>query len=142
MGMSRAARLVKGADKHLRRLRALNAGAVRVAGAIVYEGADTIRADAFQKISAGSVSGRGHVPSAPGEPPNRDTGGLQAHLKVARTGPLTAEVRSEAEYAAPLEFGTSKMAARPYMRPSRDAKAPEIERRFREQMNKLVRQSG
>lgn len=133
---------LKGADKHLRRLRALNAGAVRVAGAIVYEGADTIRAEAHRSISAGSVSGKGHVPSRPGEPPNRDSGVLQAHLKAQRTGPLTAEVRSEAPYAAALEFGTSKMAARPYTRPARDAKKAEIEKRFAEQMNKLVKSSG
>lgn len=133
---------LKGGDKHLRRLRRLSAAATKVAGAIVYEGADMIRADAFQKISAGSVSGAGHKPAAPGAYPNRDTGVLQANLKVARTGPLTAEVRSEAAHSAPLEFGTSKMAARPFMRPSRDAKKPEIEKRFAEQMSKVVKQSG
>lgn len=131
---------MKGKDRHLRRLRNLQA-VVRVAGAIVYEGADMIRAEAFRSISAGSISGKGHKPSAPGQPPNRDTGGLQSHLKVEKTGSLTAEVRSEASYAAVLERGTSKMAARPYMRPARDAKKGEIKKRFVEQMNKLVKRS-
>jgi HK97 gp10 family phage protein len=131
-----------GLRRHLDRLRRL-AGPelIRVAGAAVYEAADDIRAEAFRSISAGSVSGAGHVASRPGEPPNRDTGTLQAGLKVAQTGPLTAEVRSEAPYAAALEFGTSKMAARPYMRPARDKNLDRAQRRLSEQINRLIRRS-
>ena len=134
---------MKGAKKHTDRLRKLSGAAVvKVAGAIVYEGADTIRAYAHRRISAGSVSGKGHVASKPGEFPNRDTGILQANLEARQTGALSAEVVSKAGYAAALEFGTSKMAARPYMRPSRDAKAKEIRKKFRDQMSKLVKASG
>lgn len=133
---------MKGKDKHIQRLRRLAAGAERIAGQVVYVGSDMIRAHAFRSISAGSVSGKGHVPSAPGEPPNRDTGVLQAHLTNALVGPLTAEVRSDAPYANALEFGTSKMAARPYMRPARDAKRKEIQQLFKEKMGKLVKDSG
>lgn len=133
----------KGADEHLARLRKLSGSeVVRVAGAVVVEGADTIRAEAFRSISRGSVSGKGHVASSPGEPPNRDTGELQANLEAVQTGPLTAEVRSKAPYAAALERGTSKMAARPYMRPARDKKRDQIEKRFAAQMSKLVKRSG
>ena len=133
---------MKGAREHIRRLQRLSsAEVVRVAGAVVYEAADDIRAEAFRSISAGSVSGAGHVPSAPGEAPNRDTGNLQAHLVSAQTGPLTAEVRSEAAYASALEFGTSKMAARPYMRPARDKQAGPAQRRLVEQINRLIRRS-
>jgi HK97 gp10 family phage protein len=141
----REARLmpIKGADKHVARLRKLGGPeATRIAGAIVYEGADMIRAEAFRSISAGSVSGKGHVRSLPGEPPNREFGGLQAGFETIQTGPLTAEFRSESDHAAPLEFGTSKMAARPYVRPARDKLAPAIRARFAEQMNKLIARSG
>lgn len=115
---------------------------IRIAGAVVYEAADDIRAEAFRSISAGSVSGAGHVPSRPGEPPNRDTGDLQAGLKIAQTGPLSAEVRSEAPHAKPLEFGTSKMAARPYLRPARDKNVDRAQRRLAQQMQRLIERSG
>lgn len=82
------------------------------------------------------------MPSAPGEVPNRDTGNLQDHLETTNPKQLVAEVRSEADYARALEFGTSKMAARPYMRPARDAKEPEIQRMFAQEINKLVKRSG
>lgn len=133
---------MKGADRHIKRLRRLAAGAEAEAAKVVYVGSDMIRAHAFRSISAGSVSGKNHVPSAPGQPPNRDTGVLQAHITNEMVGPVTAEVRSDATYANDLEFGTSKMAARPYMRPARDAKRKEIQKLFVERMNNLVRSSG
>ena len=134
---------LKGAKKHSDRLKKLSgAQVIKLAGAIVFEGADTIRAEAFRSISAGSVSGAGHVASLPGQPPNRDTGDLQAGIKVVRTGSVSAEVRATAAHSAPLEFGTSTMAARPFMRPARDKKVKEIRARFAEQFNKLNKRSG
>lgn len=134
---------MKGRDKHVQRLRKLSGNQVKaLAGAIVYEGADTIRAEAFRSVSAGSVQGKNHVRSKPGEAPNREYGDLQAGMKAVKTGPVTAEFRSESDHARPLEFGTSKMAARPHVRPARDTKKPEIEKRFAEQFGKLVKASG
>lgn len=115
---------MKGKDRILRKLRFLASREFdELAGAVIYEAADAVRAEAFQSISRGSVSGAGHVPSKPGESPNRDTGTLQAGLSVRRTGLLSAEVRAETPYSAPLEFGSSKMAARPFLRPARDKEA-------------------
>lgn len=132
-----------GAKKHVDRLRRLaSPEATRIAGAIAYEGADTIRAEAFRMVSAGSVSGKNHVASKPGDPPNRDTGVLQANFETLQTGPLKAEFRSTAPYARALEFGTSKMAARPHIRPARDKKLPEIRARFVAQMNAFIKRSG
>lgn len=134
---------LKGQKQHTDRLRGMSGGdAVRAAGRVLYVGADMIRAEAFRSISAGSVSGKGHVPSKPGEPPNRDTGVLQAHIETSMPEPLVAQVTSSAPYAAPLEFGSSKMAARPYMRPARDKMAPKIQRLFAEEIGKLVKRSG
>lgn len=133
----------RGLDKHVRRLKRLSGTEVEtIAGAVVYEGADTIRAEAFRMVSAGAVSGAGHVPSLPGEPPNRDLGDLQAGFETQKTGRVSAEFRSEAPHGRPLEFGTSKMAARPHIRPARDKKAEDIRDRFAEQMNTLVKRSG
>jgi HK97 gp10 family phage protein len=134
---------MKGKDAHLRRLRRLSGNEViKAAGRVVFVGADIIRAESFRQISRGSVSGRNHVPSKPGEYPNRDTGVLQAHLVTEQTGPVSAEFRSEAPYAAALERGTSRMAARPHVRPARDAKAPEIQRLFAKEIDKLIARSG
>lgn len=134
---------MKGREAHRQRLKKLSGpDVVKAAGRVLYVGADMIRSEAFRSISAGSVSGKGHVPSSPGEPPNRDTGVLQAHLRAALVAPLEAQVTSEAPYSAALEFGSSKMEARPFLRPSRDAKAPEIQRLFETEIDKLVKGSG
>jgi HK97 gp10 family phage protein len=134
---------MKGGKRHTDRLKRLaSKRVIQLAGAIAYEGADTIRAEAFRLVSAGSVSGKDHVPSKPNEPPNRDTGVLQANFEAVQTGSLTAEFRSKAPYARALEFGTSKMQQRPHVRAARDKKLPEIRKRYVEQMNKLVKGSG
>lgn len=115
---------MKGKDRFLRKLRFYSSREFdELAGAVIEEAADAVRAEAFYSISRGSVSGAGHVPSKPGEPPNREFGDLQAGLSVKRTGLLSAEVRAEAAHSRPLEFGTSKLAARPFLRPARDKEA-------------------
>lgn len=134
---------MKGRDKHVQRLRKLSGSeVVKAARRVLFVGADMIRAEAHRSISAGSVSGKNHVASKPGEPPNRDTGVLQANIETQFVGPLTAEVSSNAPYSAPLEFGSSKMAARPFMRPARDKSEPTIQRLFAEEIGKLVKRSG
>ena len=70
-------------------------------------------------------------PSAPGEFPAVDTGRLRAsitHRFEEGTGgePPAAYVGTSVEYAADLEFGTSRMAARPFMRPSLEANRKNI----------------
>ena len=59
---------------------------------------------------------RTHRASAPGQPPATDTGRLAGSIghEVDADG-LGATVAANAHYAAPLEFGTLRMAARPFM---------------------------
>lgn len=110
---------VIGGLQHKRRLRHLRSPQVRKRiGAAIFAGAQEIQTQARLLITAGSVSGKGHVASLPGEPPNRDTGTLDTNIEAVRTGALTSEVESNAEYGLALELGTSKMAERPYMRPA------------------------
>lgn len=75
---------------------------------------------AEKSITEGSVSGKGHVPSLPGQPPSNDTGVLANNIEttVVAQNPPTVHVTSHAPYSAFLEFGTSKMAERPFMRPA------------------------
>ena len=55
--------------------------------------------------------------SAPGQPPKTDTGALANSITVQNTGSFQREIAAGVEYAAFLEFGTRKMAARPFMTP-------------------------
>lgn len=55
--------------------------------------------------------------SAPGEPPGVVTGTLKNSIKVEPLGPFKKAIITQVDYAAHLEFGTEKMAARPYMGP-------------------------
>lgn len=112
------ARIV-GAKAHAARLKRMHSPRMtREVGKAITAAADYLRVEAQLSISEGAVSGAGHVPSAPGQPPNYDTGHLANNIKNRKTGPLTAEVSSNAEYAAALEFGSSRMAERPYMQPA------------------------
>ncbi|MFK4794664.1 HK97-gp10 family putative phage morphogenesis protein [Sphingobium sp. ZW T5_29] len=112
---------ITGAKAHAARLKRIRGPAmVREVGKAVVAAADLIKVDAQISITEGAVSGKNHVPSAPGLPPNQDTGHLANNITAARTGLTTAEVSSNAEYSAPLEFGTSKMSARPFMQPAAD----------------------
>ena len=112
---------ITGAKAHAARLKRIRGAAMtREIGKAVTVAADLIKVDAQISVTEGAVSGRNHVPSAPGLPPNQDTGHLADNITAERTGLTTAEVSSNAEYSAPLEFGTSKMSARPFMQPAAD----------------------
>jgi HK97 gp10 family phage protein len=61
-------------------------------------------------------------PSKPGEPPHVQTGRLRQSIQPSParvTGTvIEGEVSTNVEYAPGLEYGTRKMAARPFMRPA------------------------
>lgn len=134
---------MRGMDAHLKRLKKLNSPAgTRLIGKALFVGGNRIQVEAQLSITSGAVSGKGHVPSKPGEPPNNDTGVLANNIETVQKGPLLVEVSSNAPYSAAQEFGTSKIAARPFMRPARDKKAPEVVELVTKAMNKIVRDSG
>lgn len=134
---------VRGLSQHQARLRRLSGPTMeREIGKALFAGADIIRTEAQISITAGSASGKQHVPSAPGQPPNQDTGvlagNIETELRFDGRGPV-AEVSSNAPYSAPLEFGTSKMAARPFMAPAGDAKRAEVRRLVERAVSHLSR---
>lgn len=69
-------------------------------------------------------NGRMHQASAPGEAPAVDTGNLFNSIKAEMTGPKVGVVFTNVEYAPILEFGSAKMAARPFFAPATDAAWP------------------
>lgn len=112
MAISDGARIHR---NRLRRLANIKTESLRE----LYAAAEVVREDAKQSIRAGAVSGPGHIPSRPGEPPNADTHELDLSLdSILNEGRRSVSVVSRAPYAAFLEFGTSRMAARPYLRPA------------------------
>lgn len=131
-----------GAKAHVARLRKLSGDSmVRAVGRGLFAAGELIAVEAQISITSGSVSGKNHVPSKPGQPPNQDTGTLANNIEVAQVEPLVVEVSSNAPYSAPLEFGTSKMASRPFMGPARDAKKQEAIQLVRRAVDSAVRKS-
>jgi hypothetical protein len=61
-----------------------------------------------------------HRASAPGQPPAEDTGKLYREITVRRLKSGSYRVRFGARYAGFLEFGTARMAARPFVLPAID----------------------
>lgn len=59
-----------------------------------------------------------HRASAPGQAPAIDTGMLVNAHAVRQVGPMRYRIEVSTEYALPLEFGTGRMAARPFLRPA------------------------
>ena len=55
-----------------------------------------------------------------------DTGFLRNSIQVDEVTPNEAIIAPHTDYAEHLEFGTSRMAARPYMRPALDEHEREI----------------
>lgn len=85
-------------------------------------GTEMLRTEGNRLITDGPKSGRiyrrrgvEHQASAPGEPPATDTGRLvqSARLELDPET-LSGQVQWSTEYSAHLEYGTAKMAPRPY----------------------------
>lgn len=118
---------VTGSETHLARFdRSTGPTLVHAIGAALLSGAEDIADDARHSIIEGSISGKGHVPSNPGEPPNADTHELDQSIEaelVTHGGgsigqPIKAQARANSHKAAWLEGGTSRMAERPFMGPA------------------------
>lgn len=133
-------RVWKGQASLDKRLKAITSPrAQKMLGGALKEAGDLIGTYAQKLITTGAVSGKGHVPSKPGEPPQNDSGVLANNIEVTQPEPLEVVISSNAPYATALELGTSKMAARPYFRPARDAKKKEARKRFAQQVDKIVK---
>lgn len=107
---------------------------------IIAAGGQMVMNEAKASIHATGSSGRTyqkynpnrvHTASSAGNPPNTDTGYLanNIYLQIDADG-LGADVESRADYSEALEFGTSKMEARPFLQPALEANRRKIIRMF------------
>jgi HK97 gp10 family phage protein len=129
---------ITGAGRVTVKLKTLGASAIRTVGPALFAAGEIIEKEAAHSITEGAVSGKNHVPSLPGEAPNEQWGGLRTHIETTRVAPLQVQVSSNASYSVPLEFGTSKMAARPFMGPALRRKKNEVVALVRQAVSKAI----
>lgn len=129
----------KGSDDHLARLTRLSGPLLTEnVGEALLASAEQIRVDAQASILDGAISGKGHVPSEPGEPPNADThrldeSGMVTELIEIGIGSVSESVTTsvtfgneEVPWAVYQELGTSTLPERPYLRPATERGRPMV----------------
>lgn len=100
----------------------------------VVRGTEAVKTRMVERIQQPPKSGRiyrrntvEHQASAPGESPASDTGRLVESITTSYDAPnITGYVNVATEYAEALEFGTPRIAPRPYARVSLAEKTEEI----------------
>lgn len=108
-----------------------------------------VEKDAKESIAQGKKTGRvykrgsrTHQASAPGEAPASDTGRLVNSINVRPAeGELAVDVVAGGgivKYARMLEFGTSKMAARPFLFPALEKNKEKIRKRIEASLDKTI----
>lgn len=130
---------ISGAQRFTDRLQRMASNSTTsAADKALYVAGTLIEIEAENSITAGSISGPNHVPSNPYEPPNADTRALDGsiHTVVVGRGRVNVEAGEGIDYAAALEFGTSKMLPRPYLGPASKKKSPEAVRLIAEAMRR------
>jgi len=138
------ARGLENVGKLQKRLRALRSRkAEKLLEGALHAGADMIASEAKHSITRNSTSGQvggkhQHVRSLPGQAPNNEFGDLAGGIEVNPGGPLEYVVTAEAAHSVPLEFGSSKMAARPFFRPARDKKKREARKLWEDTVKRIL----
>lgn len=96
-----------------------------------------IRNEAIRSIQQGPATGAvygNHQASAPGEKPATDTGvlvsSIQSGLVTKTRGTVEAVAGTDLDYGIHQEFGTQKMAARPWLGPAFEARKQSINARL------------
>tara|TARA_Y100000114_G_C11527034_1_gene216188 strand:+ start:42 stop:491 length:450 start_codon:yes stop_codon:yes gene_type:complete len=126
---------VKGIKEALSALKNLQNNLEEPFREVIQGGAQLIRGEAIKSIQSGPKSGRvyekynprrTHKASAPGEAPASDTGNLVRNIRVVQENKDLIKVESNASYSQFLEFGTSKMLARPFLFPATERSRPKI----------------
>lgn len=135
---------ITGRKEWKRRLEGMKSAQVAktiVAG--LYAAGQLIEIEAELSITRGSISGKNHVASKPGAPPLADSRQLDTNIEteIVSVNPPQVTVTSNAEYSVPLEFGTSRMAERPFMRPAVAVKRKDAIEVVRKSMRKAMRQA-
>lgn len=111
-------------EKPLDKASALLANRVRTNAIKLIAGAPRGGAEYVRYFPGGGT--RTGKASAPGEPPATDLGGLVRSIRTRKVAEGSYEVVAATPYAIPLEFGTERMGARPFMTPAFVEAIPEF----------------
>ena len=82
-----------------------------------------------------------HQASAPGEYPMSDTGRLSSNIikVVPSASSIEGQVGTNIEYGTFLEFGTSRMAARPWLMPSFEKAKNDVSKKLNQAIMQLLK---
>ena len=131
---------ISGRKAHKARLKRIRGAPMRAeVGKAIYVAADYLSTEAALSITNGAVSGKNHVASAPGDPPNADTHDLDRSIHTERESQLKALSVADSDHAVPQEVGTSRMEARPYMGPAAAKTRPKAQRLVQEAVRRVAR---
>lgn len=118
----------------------------------VYASAQKVATEAKKSILDGKKSGRfyrlrtvEHRASAAGEAPASDTGRLVNSIQSYATGngeAITVAGRGTVHYAPLLEFGTARMAARPFLFPALEKSKAWIRQRLADALRRGLERAG
>jgi phage gpG-like protein len=133
-----------GTNELLAQLRRLGGKADLAMRNVITDIVQETRAEAVEGIAGPPKSGvvyqkyiprRTHQASAPGQYPAQDTGRLMASIKAIppTASRLEGMVGTNLVYGLYLEFGTSRMAARPWLFPSFAKAKIGVEKRMKDQ---------
>lgn len=113
--------MIRFSDAHGPRLLRIAPALMRpVLGDQLVDHAHSIAEGAADSIRDGAISGAGHIPSLPGNPPAADTHDLDQSIHVGELVETPGEIRTsviaDSDHAW-LEVGGANVAERPYLRP-------------------------
>ena len=84
-----------------------------------------------------------HIAAAPNQAPNTDTGKLVNSIAVEMNWKdASAEVGSNLDYSAFLEFGTTQMEPRPWLGPAVDAKRDNMNKNIAKAANNAIKKKA
>lgn len=136
---------IKGRDDFIKAARAFAKKQSRDLDAILAEGAIATQSEAQRSIlshqSKGVIyekrNGVTHQASLEGYPPNSDTGALVKNITIETvSGGYEVGSRKGAPWGAWLEFGTSKVGARPWLQPAYDKIVGLMMDKFKKELGK------
>lgn len=84
---------------------------------------------------------RGHIPAPAGGPPNADTGNLSSRYtttNVAANNAVISRVIAGVKYALWLEYGTTRMGARPHLIPRFNEERPKFVKRIQSAATEML----
>lgn len=120
---------ISGAKVHTDRLSRMSGAKTRsLTDKALYAAGNLIQVEAQISIVTGAIQGAGHIPSAPYDPPNANTGELHNNIFTVPVGRGRVNVEAIAPHAKFMEFGTSRVIERPFMAPAAKKKSPEAKK--------------